>query len=134
MTATATARRPLPGGINKSIKIWSKVLFTGYLGIEMWFLFGTVRWVNDGTIFDRVRLVQQLATLQPQIQEPVQINVQHSHTYTIHAPNIHPHAPPYTSCFCQTLSNGQTGPVCMSSTCCVSALQTPLRVKLDRFQ
>lgn len=38
--------------------------------------------------------------------------------------------PPHASCFHETLTNSQTGPVRMSPTCCVSAVQTWLSVKL----
>lgn len=40
----------------------------------------------------------------------------------------------HTSGFNETLTNSQTGPVCMSSTCCVSVVQIWLSVKLGDFQ
>lgn len=65
-TATATAKtgRPVPNGFNKSIKTWFEMLFTGYLDMVMWFCLARHGGLNaDGTIFDRVQLVEQLATL-----------------------------------------------------------------------
>lgn len=63
-TATAETERPVPNGFNKSIKTWFEILLTGYLDMVMWFCLSRCGGSNaDGTIFDRVQFVEQLATL-----------------------------------------------------------------------
>lgn len=44
----------MPNGLNKSIKIWLKMLFTGYLGMVMWFCLARSDDLNvHGTIIDK---------------------------------------------------------------------------------
>lgn len=51
--------RPGPTGINKSIKTWFKMPFTGCLDTVMWFGLARCDGFNiDGTIFDRGQLVE----------------------------------------------------------------------------
>lgn len=53
-TVTEKKKRSVPNGINKSIKIWLKMLLTGYLGMVMWFCLTRSDDLNvDGTIFDK---------------------------------------------------------------------------------
>lgn len=104
------------------------MLFAGYLDMVMWFCLARRGGLNaDGTIFDRVQLAEQLATLWPQIKGLVQINEWHNreahidNTCTWESPSP---LSPHKRLFHETLKNSQTGPVCMGSTCCVSAVQT----------
>lgn len=64
-TATATAKkeRPVPNGIDKSIKTWFKMLFTGYLDMVLRFCLAHCNGLCvDGTILT-VQLFEQLTTL-----------------------------------------------------------------------